>query len=362
MHHGVIQHHLFVTTYLRKQMLERNLEKPLYQGRIYRLAHEGKALGPRPRLSQASIAELVQTLAHPNGWWRDTAQRLLIERQDSAAVPLLQSAIGHQQSAMPLARLHALWTLEGLNKLDLATLTKALDDPHAKIRAVALRLTETHLQGPDDRPECAALRAKVLSLAQDTNADVQIQLALTLGQIAPDENVKQLLTALSQRSSVALAREGALLSIASHEPAAPPVAVTSNGPPLSAEEQKRFELGKSVYEATCLACHQPHGLGQEGLAPPLVGSEWVQGSEERLIRIVLHGLHGPIHVKNQVFELDMPSLGVLDDDQIAGALTYIRREWGHSYAPVSAAPVKKIREATATREEAWSEAELLKIP
>src|SRR5262249_54570820 len=101
MYHGVIQHHLYVTTYLRKQMLERSLEKPLYQGRIYRIAHQGKALGSRPRLSQASIAELVRTLAHPNGWWRDTAQRLLIEHQDSAAVPLLQSAIGHPLSAIP---------------------------------------------------------------------------------------------------------------------------------------------------------------------------------------------------------------------------------------------------------------------
>src|SRR5262249_11668268 len=86
MYHGVIQHHLWVTTYLQKQMLERDLERPVHQGRIYRIVHQAKALGPRPRLSQASTAELVKDLAHPNGWWRDTAQRLLVERQDSTAV------------------------------------------------------------------------------------------------------------------------------------------------------------------------------------------------------------------------------------------------------------------------------------
>jgi len=117
-----------------------------------------------------------------------------------------------------------------------------------------------------------------------------------------------------------------------------------------------------VFEATCVACHQPHGLGQDGLAPPLAGSEWVSGSEQRLVRIVLQGVRGPITVKKQTYELDMPSLGVLDDEQIAGVLTYVRREWGHGFTPVDAATVKKIREATAKREDAWSQPELLKIP
>ena len=94
----------------------------------------------------------------------------------------------------------------------------------------------------------------------------------------------------------------------------------------------------------------------------MVGSEWVAGSEHRLIRIVLHGLRGPIKVKGESFELDMPSLGVLDDDQIAAALTYVRREWGHNYDPVSPAAVKKVREETAAREDAWTMVDLLKIP
>jgi mono/diheme cytochrome c family protein len=117
-----------------------------------------------------------------------------------------------------------------------------------------------------------------------------------------------------------------------------------------------------MYEATCLACHQQHGMGQPGLAPPLVGTEWVAGSENRLIRIVLNGLRGPIKVKGETFEMDMPALGVLDDEQIASVLTYVRREWGHGFDPVTPAAVKKVREETATREDAWTMADLLKIP
>ena len=142
----------------------------------------------------------------------------------------------------------------------------------------------------------------------------------------------------------------------------PVIAATPGGPPLTAEEQKRFDAGKAGYEATCGACHQPHGLGQDGLAPPLLGSEWVAGPEQRLVRIVLHGVRGPIMVKKQTYELDMPALGVLDDGQIADILTYVRREWGHGFAPVEAATVKKIRQETSKREDAWSQPELLKIP
>ena len=142
------------------------------------------------------------------------------------------------------------------------------------------------------------------------------------------------------------------------QPKATPIA---KGPSLSPDEMKRFEMGKANYELVCLPCHQPHGLGQEGLAPPLAGSEWVAGTDRRIIRIVLNGLRGPITIKGQRFELDMPALGILEDEQIATILTYIRNEWGHSFAPVSTETVKKIREETSKREDAWTQEELLKI-
>jgi mono/diheme cytochrome c family protein len=131
--------------------------------------------------------------------------------------------------------------------------------------------------------------------------------------------------------------------------------------PLSPEEQQWFDQGKELYAISCGACHQPHGNGQEGLAPPLTGSEWVLGSEQRLIRIALHGLMGPITVKDQRWELIMPGLGIFEDQQIAGILTYIRREWGNTADPVKPETVKAVRDQHAERVDLWTEAELLKL-
>ena len=131
--------------------------------------------------------------------------------------------------------------------------------------------------------------------------------------------------------------------------------------PLSAAEKEQFNLGKETYTLTCAACHQPHGLGQEGLAPPLVDSEWVTGSPARLTRIVLGGVRGAINVKGKNYALEMPPLGILEDQQIAAILTYIRREWNHTADPVSVDFVKKTREEIAGRDEPWNEADLLKV-
>jgi mono/diheme cytochrome c family protein len=132
--------------------------------------------------------------------------------------------------------------------------------------------------------------------------------------------------------------------------------------PLSPAEQARFDAGKELYTVICGACHQPHGNGQEGLAPPLANSEWATGSEQRLIRISLQGLRGPIKVSGKTFQLEMPALAILEDEQIAAVLTYIRREWGNAALPVDPKTVAKVRAETVKREDAWTEAELLKIP
>jgi mono/diheme cytochrome c family protein len=160
---------------------------------------------------------------------------------------------------------------------------------------------------------------------------------------------------------VPLVRDLAMFTLPAKPPArpAPPVAKAA---PFSPDEQKRFDAGKGIYEQVCLACHQQHGLGQPGLAPPLVGSEWVAGSEKRMIRIVLQGMRGKLKVKGEEYELDMPSLGVLDDEQVAAVLTYVRREWGHSFPAVSPDAIKQARKETENREDAWTMAELLKIP
>lgn len=125
-------------------------------------------------------------------------------------------------------------------------------------------------------------------------------------------------------------------------------------------------LGKNVYAQVCAACHQPTGLGLPPAFPPLAGSEWVAGSEERLIRILLHGLQGPIKVKGVDFIGAMPAVGPgsgynLSPEKVAAVLTFVRKEWAGIDAPVTAAKVNEIRGKVGAREP-WTVVELEKIP
>ncbi len=134
--------------------------------------------------------------------------------------------------------------------------------------------------------------------------------------------------------------------------------------PLTPEQEKRLEMGQALYLASCMACHQLHGMGQAGMAPSLVDSPWVLGSSDRLIRISLNGLQGPITIDDQEWNLVMPPLKdhpLLDDEGLAAVLTYVRRAWEHTGDPIEPAQVKKIREAEADRIEMWTVEELLKI-
>ena len=128
-------------------------------------------------------------------------------------------------------------------------------------------------------------------------------------------------------------------------------------------------LGKKQYNLACVTCHMPNGLGLPGIYPPLAESEWVVGSEERLIAIVVHGLKGPITVKGNVYgAAAMPAFGQVpgsgynwNDEKIAAVLTYIRHEWGNDAAPITAERVAAFRNQTGARKE-WTEAELLALP
>jgi putative membrane-bound dehydrogenase-like protein len=146
------------------------------KGRIWRIVpkHASRSGSLRPNLGSASSTDLVGQLANPNGWNRQTAQRLLIDRQDKAAVPLLEEmAAGNP---FPQARLHALWTLEGLSALTPAVVGRALHDSHPAIRENALRLAEPLLA------KSKPLADAVLAMAKDPEPRVQFQLAFTLGE------------------------------------------------------------------------------------------------------------------------------------------------------------------------------------
>jgi putative membrane-bound dehydrogenase-like protein len=142
------------------------------RGRIYRVVPEGASLRKVPRLDKLSATELVAALEIPNGWQRDTAQRLLVHHQDKAAAEPLRKLLASSKNAK--ARLHALCTLDGLGELAINDLQKGWVDPHPMVRAHAVRLSETLASKGDF--------AKMFALANDEDVRVRFQLALTLGE------------------------------------------------------------------------------------------------------------------------------------------------------------------------------------
>ncbi|WP_411826059.1 c-type cytochrome [Luteolibacter sp. AS25] len=115
--------------------------------------------------------------------------------------------------------------------------------------------------------------------------------------------------------------------------------------PASDNPAALIKEGKTVFTTVCAACHQADGKGLPGAFPPLAGSDWVNGPEERIILIVLHGLGGEIVVNGETWNSIMPAQGAtLDDRKISAVLSYIRSEWGNSSPPVTPAKVAELRE------------------
>jgi mono/diheme cytochrome c family protein len=210
MYRGIIQHRGYITEYLRDQILSRDLEQPIHYGRIYRVVHETTRRDRKPALSKASAARLVDTLSHPNGWWRDTAQRLLVERGDKSVVPALTRLA--RSAPQPRTRLHALWTLDGLDALDADTVTSALADSSRDVRVSALRLSERWLREPQH-----PIRAAVVKLMSDKDWAVRDQLGATLGELPKGSKEEAIATYLEAHALNPIAMDATLSGISETE-------------------------------------------------------------------------------------------------------------------------------------------------
>jgi putative membrane-bound dehydrogenase-like protein len=176
MQRDVIEHPDYIPARMREQL---DLRAGDQRGRIYRISPQaGLATAGPPPASRAS-AQLVENFADPNPWRRLTAQRLLLERQDRSVIPSLLSLARSHPSAH--ARLHALWSLHGLDALPLSAVLRALEDDHPGVRENALRLAESFLQGSTN------LHQALLDRARDPSARVRFQAALTLGQLPQND-------------------------------------------------------------------------------------------------------------------------------------------------------------------------------
>jgi mono/diheme cytochrome c family protein len=437
---------------------------PQHLGRIYRVVPADRPAPRAPKVTTLTNAQWVGRLAHPTSFWRETAQRTLVERRDAATIPAIRDVA--LKSGSPLARVHALWTLDGMDAPDHGAVMATLAHASPVVRVAGIRASEILLDG-DRRDE---LLTQLKALARDPSPDVQLQAMLTLGAVddpeldvelaevtraypkntflsdalfsglanhefrllerlsvmpawrADDDEANRILSGLARgvfgsRQLPAIERVIAIAGKAAGEgggrravalldglvpttgssrrpvqlrqqpagwaelesnptaktrltrlkdiivwPGKPGANAVTEVKPLSPEQKARFDAGRLLYSAVCGACHQGNGRGLDGLAPPLLDSEWVLGPAERAVRIVLHGVRGPIRVLGRVHTGDMPAFGAaLDDEKVASILTYLRREWGHTASPVEPEEIKAIRAATAGQTGAWSPEELMQV-
>jgi hypothetical protein len=210
MYRGIIEHRISITVYLRDQILERKLEQPTGFGRIYRVVHDTTRRDVATTVSKASAAQLVEALSHPNGWWRDTAQRLLVERRQTSVIPALAKLA--QTAKDWRTRVHALWTLDGIDGIDSATVTKALEDESRDVRTSAIRISERWLAEPNH-----PIHAAVLKRLDDGDWAVRQQLAASLGALPAGARETAILSLLERYADDPIVMDAALSGVRGSE-------------------------------------------------------------------------------------------------------------------------------------------------
>jgi len=378
MYHGIIQHKTFMTSYLREQTLARKLDQPGYgHGRIYRLRSTSGKLEAPIDLTTLDPLALVKMLMHENAWHREMAQRLMVDRADPAVIPFLTKLTA---AGPARARAHAIWTLEGMGRLEATHLASALRADHAELQASAL-WAATRLS-PDQLAKLTPILLKIE--VPETNLPY---LARTLGSTGQPAAFSRLRELLDQHPRHPFLRQAVASGLDHHEKdfiaaamkdsrdkellgwleqAAADANTKPAGPALTGAALAAYQRGRTLYhgEAACFGCHGADGAGLPNLGPPLAESEWVTGKPETLIRILLHGMSGPVEVAGQLYTppTDMPGLSfnpAMTDTHISDIATYIRNEWGNRAPAVTDAQVT--RERTATRDRSgrpWKAQEL----
>jgi glucose/arabinose dehydrogenase/cytochrome c553 len=213
MYRGLIQHGSYVTPYLREQTLNKELVLPIHMGRIWRIVPKKWKPSPSQKLSEESIEGLVKRLSHDMGWHRDMAQRLLVERNDKTAIPLLKDLV--KNGNHELGRFHALWTLEGLGTLENDFLFELLSDPSLLISTTALRLLENQIS---DKPEShLRLNEYMLSTVSNVGSKKALQYALSAYLLDDESAFFVLKTILEKFGEEPLIRDAVMSALENRE-------------------------------------------------------------------------------------------------------------------------------------------------
>jgi mono/diheme cytochrome c family protein len=379
MYHGIIQESNWTRpgSYLRRKIEQYQLDKVIAHGRIWRLRFDGVPAVPatpagpaaqatpeipaqpalaldatRPQMLTETPAQLVAHLRHPNGWWRDTAQQLLVLRQDKSVVPALQAIVRSQDNL--LARFHAMWTLEGLGALDAGLVREQMKDPNPRMRIQAIRASET-LYKAANRSFADDYRA----MTKDSDPDVALQALLTanLFKLPEIETLIKNTQAANNAKGVQEIGRQILQRIAN--------AATTAAAGLSPAQQEQLKEGENVYKTLCFSCHGDDGRGvamagaADGvmMAPPLAGSLRVQGHRDYVINTLLHGMTGPIAGQTFSGQVMLP-MGTQNDQWIANIASYVRNSFGNTASFITPEDVARVRASTSTRKTPWTQSEL----
>ncbi len=352
MYRGIIQEGNWTKpgSYLRQVLEQYGMGKIVSHGRIWRLRHKDFQPGPQPKMLSESASQLVAHLEHPNGWWRDTAQKLLVLKGDQSVVPALLKLA--RESKSQLGRIHALWTLEGLGSFDPELIRSILKDPDPQLRAQGIRVAE-RLIGKGD----STLLPDLQALSKDPDPGVVLQVLMT-GKVlsAAGEKFWPGYSKFSQQTmlfspSAGVKTLGTMLLTGADK---------VGGREFSPADIAVLEKGRTIYQEVCFACHgfDGHGMPMDGLrpgttiAPALAGSRDVTSHPNAVPYILMNGLSGPIEGKT--FDAQMVSMNTNDDAWVAAVASYVRNSFGNHGAMVDPTEVKRIRMVSKDRKEPWT--------
>jgi len=386
MYHGIIQHKTYVTPYLMKQFAMRNLSQPVGCGRIYKIVPKGKK--PKAVSIPNDPAQQVALLGNPNGFIRDLTQQIMVDQKNRKAIPYLKAALKNTQN--PMQVIHAMWVLEGLYALQTNEVTDLMQSGNWVIRTQALAAAPSVINLSSYPAYVKALKqllangdefaapyiAYVANYIKPFNEQEASQLLLDLARKYPDNSyvVDAIVSTLPMREEgfqQIIAQQLPDTNLKINKQLAKVInnfrsAQKNRDPEVIA---RAFPKGAALFRSTCQTCHAPDGNGIKSLAPPLNKSEWVTGSLNKLIPIVMYGLTGPIKVNDHLYQspeisADMPGVAYgeeISDEDIAQVLSFIRSSWQNNAGKVEVKDIAAARQKYKGRETAFTQEELNNI-
>jgi mono/diheme cytochrome c family protein/glucose/arabinose dehydrogenase len=346
--------------------MQHNARDPLRDhahGRIYRVTYPSRPLVTPAAIAGESIEVLLDNLKLPEYRTRYRTRRELRGRDASEVISKLNTWVKHLDKNDPKYEHHlleGLWVSWGVNKIDQQLLRQLLLAKDYHVRAAAVRVLRYAGHQVSDQADL------LMQAVKDKHGRVRLEAIVAASWLEKAQGLEILKQAeklpLDDWMADELETAVAYLNGKSIEEKKEEIIITD----LKAKDLDLYLKGKAIYnrEGYCNTCHQPDGKGLSASGfPPLAGTVWVTGSDERLTKLILNGLHGPIEVLGQKYDGQVPMTpfgALLNDDEVASVATYVRNAFGNKASVVYPEQVKKIRNATKEKSGFYSPAELLK--